>query len=120
MLTVTGSQPQNIVLEILKDAHFYIQSSYWEGFGLAALEGMSLGLPTLLTDVPGLNELHNISSLTIKSKISPEIISQRLLDTSLDLDSYEKFALECYSRSCTFTSQSLLNSYYDAYHCCSK
>lgn len=35
----------------------YVQSSKFEGFGLAAVEGMAAGLPVLCSDVPGLAEL---------------------------------------------------------------
>ncbi len=35
----------------------YVQSSKFEGFGLAAVEGMAANLPVLCSDVPGLAEL---------------------------------------------------------------
>ncbi|HSI50564.1 MAG TPA: glycosyltransferase [Ideonella sp.] len=44
----------------------YVQSSKWEGFGLAAIEAMACGLPVLCADVPGLSQLANDSSLLFK------------------------------------------------------
>ena len=42
---------------LLQDADIYVQSSHWEGFSLAVLEGMAAGLPIVASDVPGLSEL---------------------------------------------------------------
>jgi glycosyltransferase involved in cell wall biosynthesis len=35
----------------------YVQSSHWEGFGLAAVEAMASRLPVLASDVPGLADV---------------------------------------------------------------
>lgn len=43
--------------ELLKSADIYVQSSRWEGFGLAAVEAMAAGLPIISTMVPGLGEV---------------------------------------------------------------
>ncbi len=48
---------RNDVYNILKACDYGIQSSHWEGFGIAALEYMASGLITLGTDVNGLNEI---------------------------------------------------------------
>jgi len=43
--------------EFLKNISIYVQSSHWEGFGLAAAEAMALGTPCIGTDVAGLREV---------------------------------------------------------------
>lgn len=45
------------VNELLQDSHINVLSSHWEGFGLSAVEGMALGIPTIVSDVPGLREI---------------------------------------------------------------
>ena len=45
------------VRELLASSYLAIQSSYFEGFGLAAVEAMSSGLPVIASDVPGLNDV---------------------------------------------------------------
>lgn len=41
--------------ELIKMADIYVQSSHFEGFGIATLEAMAGGLPVIASDVPGLN-----------------------------------------------------------------
>ena len=48
---------RNDVYSILKVCDYGIQSSNWEGFGIAALEYMACGLVTLGSNVEGLNEI---------------------------------------------------------------
>lgn len=117
-LELTGALPQSSVLDILKQSHFYIQSSFWEGFGLAALESMSLALPTFLTDVPGLNELHCISLLSFKSEISPATLASRLNYLANNTDAYKEYSIACYNASLDFTAKSLYASYLDSYVTC--
>lgn len=45
------------VPQLMKVADIYVQSSRWEGFGIAALEAMASGVPVVATRVPGLAEL---------------------------------------------------------------
>lgn len=37
-----------------------LQLSHWEGFGIAAIEMMALGIPVIMSNVPGLNELNQM------------------------------------------------------------
>lgn len=45
------------VVALLSQSHINVLSSHWEGFGLSAVEGMALGIPTIVSDVPGLREI---------------------------------------------------------------
>ncbi len=45
------------VPELIKMADIFVQSSNFEGFGIAALEAMAGGLPVIASDVPGLNNV---------------------------------------------------------------
>lgn len=47
----------NDIPSFFENIDLYVQSSKYEGFGLAAVEAMAAGLPTLCADVPGLKEL---------------------------------------------------------------
>jgi len=43
--------------QLLKAADVYVQSSHWEGFGIAAVEAMAAGLPVVASRVPGLADV---------------------------------------------------------------
>jgi mannosyltransferase len=55
---------------LLSAADIFVQPSRWEGFGLAAAEAMTAGLPVIGTRVPGLTELieEGVSGLLIDSE----------------------------------------------------
>lgn len=42
---------------LLQEADIFLLPSLWEGFGLAAVEGMNAALPVIASDVPGLREV---------------------------------------------------------------
>jgi len=41
----------------LRDADIFLMPSLWEGFGLAAVEGMNAGVPVVASEIPGLREV---------------------------------------------------------------
>lgn len=43
--------------DILKNSDVVVLSSHWEGFGLAAVEGMATGQPVVVSDVKGLADI---------------------------------------------------------------
>jgi len=45
------------VPQLLKATDIVVMSSHWEGFGLAAVEGMAAGKPVLASDVEGLRDV---------------------------------------------------------------
>lgn len=57
---------RNDVENILKTVEIMVLSSHWEGFGLVAVEGMASGLPVVVSDVKGLNDIIDDSDLKFK------------------------------------------------------
>ena len=45
------------VPQLIKAADIVVMSSHWEGFGLAAVEGMAAGKPVVASDVAGIREI---------------------------------------------------------------
>lgn len=49
---MTGLIPRNEVFRKLQEAHYYISSSVLEGLPVSLLEGMYVGLPAIVSDIP--------------------------------------------------------------------
>lgn len=49
----------------MSGADLYVQSSRWEGFGMAAVEAMAAGLPVVASEVPGLAEVVGEAGLLV-------------------------------------------------------
>lgn len=62
----TGFLSSAKVLELLKFNHLYLHSVAWEGFGIAVLEAMKLGLPIIASDVLGLRGVVNNKKFLVK------------------------------------------------------
>ncbi|AKQ44799.1 hypothetical protein TH63_02810 [Rufibacter radiotolerans] len=62
----------NNVPEILKNYDMFIISSIYEGFALAPLEAMAVGLPCMLSDIPSLHEVAGTSALFFDLKDDTE------------------------------------------------
>lgn len=74
------------VEEALSSADVFLSTSRYEGFGLAAVEAMAMGLPVLAPDVPGLREVVGTAGLIHPSGDVATVAEQlRLLarDTAL-------------------------------------
>ena len=86
------------VPNILKTTDIVIMSSHYEGFGLAAVEGMAAGKPVIASNVPGLADVvRNYGFLFPKGD---EVTLANTIRTLLDNPSlYHETALKCYNRA---------------------
>lgn len=62
---------------ILKTVDIVVLSSHWEGFGLAAVEGMAAGKPVIVSDVEGLRDVVRDKKLMFKLR-SDEDLSDKI------------------------------------------
>ena len=66
--------------EVLAISDVYIMSSIIEGLGISAIESMASGVPTLLTKVPGLNDLLRLIPEAIGYDANSEDLSDKIVD----------------------------------------
>lgn len=105
---------RNDVNRILKTADIIVLSSFWEGFGLAAVEGMAAGKPVVASDVPGLSEvvqgagcLFSQGNYNELSSIVEELFNNNTL--------YEKVKKNCLKRSVEYNINSMVKDYLKEY-----
>ncbi|MGO1372088.1 MAG: glycosyltransferase [Senegalia sp. (in: firmicutes)] len=66
---------RNDIERILRTCDIIIQSSNWEGFGLAAIEGMAAGKPVIASDVEGLREVVCGAGMLFEKSNVEELVS---------------------------------------------
>jgi len=104
------------VPNLLKTCDIAIQSSHWEGFGLAAVESMASGLPVLASNVPGLADVIGNSTLLFNQGNEDELAEKILEITSTDI-AYKNAQNYCINRANLYDIKSsvekLTKLYYD-------
>lgn len=99
---------------ILKTADVIIMSSHWEGFGLAAVEGMAAGKPVIASNVPGLAEVVNGYGLLFNKEEAHELaqLIERLFH---DENFYIDIASRCKNRALDFDMTIMVENYLEIY-----
>lgn len=95
-------------------ADIAIQSSNWEGFGLAAVEAMAVGLPTIASDVEGLRQVVEGAGLLFP-KGDAKTLSKLILQTLTDNSVYQEISEKCRNRSLLYDIQNTANLYVSIY-----
>ena len=105
---------RNDIPNILKASDIIIQSSHWEGFGLAAVEGMAAGKPVIASDVPGLAQV--VDGFGI---LFPHGDAKALADIILHLHEdpvyYQQIADRCLHRAAEFDIHKTVDQYLQLY-----
>ncbi len=99
---------------ILKSVDVVVQSSHWEGFGLAAVEGMAAGKPVIASDVEGLAQVVEDAGILFSlgdDKKLAEIIKQLIEDKVY----YQQVAAKCWERAQIFDIQKMVDAYNEVY-----
>ena len=99
---------------ILKSVDVVVQSSHWEGFGLAAVEGMAAGKPVIASDVEGLAQVVEGAGLLFPlgdDKQLADIIKQLIEDQTY----YQQIASKCIERAHMFDIQKMVDAYNEVY-----
>ena len=89
-------------------------SSHWEGFGLAAVEGMAAGKPVVASNVLGLAEIVKGYGLLFEKENACEL-SEQLKRLFSIRDFYDKIAFQCLWRASDFDIDKMMNQYLEVY-----
>jgi len=100
--------------ELLKSCDIVVQSSIWEGFGIAALEGMAAGKPVISSDVPGLKNIVENAGILFKKGNDRELadIAIKLLR---DKEYYSEVSAKCINKAQEFDIRDMLKKFINLY-----
>lgn len=102
------------VPELIKTADIVIQSSHWEGYSLAAVEGMAAHKPVVASDVAGLSDIVGGAGLLFEHGNAHDLANniQRLM---LNEELYCEIADRCLARAAEYDIAKMANEYETIY-----
>lgn len=101
--------------EIMKTADVVVMSSHWEGFGLAAVEGMAAGKPVIASDIDGLSQVVDGAGLLFP-KGDEKALASCILEIYEDKDYYQRLSELSVERAKEFDLSHMVNQYIKIYH----
>ena len=99
---------------LFKGADIFIFPSLYEGFGLPALEAMSLGVPTIVSNASSLPEVVSDGAIIVDSH-DPQDLAQAILTLLKDEDLRKKLSQKGIERSQTFSWKKAAEETFDLY-----
>ncbi|KAA8601448.1 Glycosyltransferase [Vibrio cyclitrophicus] len=91
----------NNVPAFLNSLDIYIQSSHWEGFGIAVVEAMASGLPSFATNVEGLN--HVVPKQCLFNVGDVATLSSKISELVLDINNYQEASISALKQADKFS-----------------
>ncbi|HAT73415.1 MAG: mannosyltransferase B-like protein [Candidatus Moranbacteria bacterium GW2011_GWF2_36_839] len=104
---------------IMKGADIFVFPSFYEGFGMPIIEAMSLGVPTIVSDIPPHREIANNATLYFKPEIPGELTQKikEIIINEMVRDSLSRNGkLQAEKFSWQKTAQKLLNIFVEMNH----
>ncbi|MCD8283915.1 MAG: glycosyltransferase [Opitutae bacterium] len=86
------------VAQLLKSADIVVMSSHWEGFCLAAAEGMAAGKPVVASDIEGMGGVVRGAGILFPES-DEKSLAEAILKLATDADFYAKTAAACARRA---------------------
>lgn len=105
---------QQYVGYFIKRCYAVVVSSHWEGFGRAAVEGMTLGKPVIGSDVEGLRDVIANKNLLFH-KGNSEDLAKKISTLFKDPELYVELGLYCEKRSWHYDIRSMVAKYEELY-----
>lgn len=105
---------RNDVPRLLKTADIVVMSSHWEGFGLAAVEGMAAGKPVIVSDVPGLSQIVEGAGILFTVK-DEEGLAARIKCLMNNPVYYREIAEQCRQRAFEYDISKTVDAYEKIY-----
>lgn len=103
----------NSVSSLLKRHDIAIQSSYFEGFGISALEAMATGTPTIASDIKGLSEVVSDGGLLFEQGNEEDLVKKVI---SLENEEfYKEISEKGIKKSLSFSIRNTAKEYIKLY-----
>lgn len=101
---------RNDIGSILKTSDIAVQSSNFEGFGLAAVEAMAAGVPVIASDVEGLRDVVSGAGVLFKKGDAKEL-AKKILEIDSDKNLKGKIIEEQFKRSNSYSLEKSIDKY---------
>lgn len=92
---------RNDVPELLQASDIVVVASHFEGFGLAAVEGMASRKPVLASNVPGVSEVVDNAGILFEPNNAPDL-AQKVLSLCMNSQLYNTVVERCYKRALSY------------------
>lgn len=102
------------VYSLYKMSDIAVLSSHWEGFGLAAVEAMACGIPTVASNVDGLAQVVKDAGILFETGNSKQLAE--IILSLEDLKEYKNTAEKCLERSGEYDIMKMVNKHIELYH----
>lgn len=100
---------------LLKSSDIIVMSSHWEGFGLAAVEGMAAGKPVIGSNVPGLAQVVDNAGILFPHG-DAKALADIIMHLREDSGYYQQIANQCLQRATEFDIHKTVGQYLQLYH----
>jgi len=100
---------------LLKAADICVISSHWEGFGLAAVEGMAAGKPIVASDIPGVAEVVKGAGILFE-KGNADDLAVKIRSLAENKTFYEQTVQMCRQRANKYSIDKMVDGYMNIYH----
>ena len=100
--------------EILKISDVVVMASHWEGFGLAAVEGMAAGKPVVATDIPGLAEVVRDAGILFPHE-DAKALAEIIMKLKEDFTYYQQISKQCINRASEYDIRKTADQYLQLY-----
>lgn len=105
---------RNDVERLLKTAHICVLSSHYEGFGLAAVEGMASGIPCIASNLKGLREV--VKNAGILFEVGNHLELKKIIEQLfLDQAYYDSIANKCRNRAKQYDISLMIRQHLNLY-----
>lgn len=105
---------RNDIPSLLKSSDIVVLSSHYEGFGLAALEGMAAGKPTVASGVEGLSGIVGDAGVLFERGDS-EQLARIIMKLMTDKEYYDLTAGRCLNRAVSYDISEVVGGYIKVY-----
>lgn len=101
--------------QILEKSHIIVLSSHWEGFGLAAVEGMASARPVIVSNVEGLKDVVWDSGIVFPLQDAKALANEIKLLCENE-KKYNQIALACKEKAKEYDINIMAEKYNQLYH----